>query len=59
MSNQCGLIRACAHIRCTVDLLSPSAFAIFRHDQCVKPSEGFCCVWRAIRASAFASATRG
>ena len=48
-----------AHTRCTVDLLSPSAAAILRHDQCVDPSEGFCCVLRAMRACTAASATRG
>jgi hypothetical protein len=47
------------YTRCTVDLLTPSAFAIFRHDQWVEPSVSFCCVLRAIRACTLASATRG
>src|SRR5687768_1286359 len=45
-SSRCGFTRACAQMRWTVDLLTSSATAIFRHDQWVLPSAGFCIVLR-------------
>ena len=58
-SKRCGFRRACAQIRCTVDLLTPSAAAILRQLQFVLPSSGFRVVRRMTRACMAAVAVRG
>ena len=58
-SRRCGFSRACRQIRCTVDLLSPSASAILRQVQCVLPSGGLCIVLRSTRAWTEGVALRG
>jgi hypothetical protein len=50
---------ALAQSRWTVAALTPTAIAILRHDQCVLPSAGFCCVFFKIRACTEGVALRG
>ena len=58
-SSRCGFNRTRRQIRCTVDLLNPSATAILRQLQCVLPSTGCCVVLRNTRACTEAVARRG
>jgi hypothetical protein len=58
-SKRCGCRRACASMRCTLDLLTPISAASLRTDQCVLPSCGFCCTFRHTLACTDGVANRG
>ena len=58
-SKRCGCSRACARMRCTLDLLTPISAANLGTDPCVLPSCGFCCTFRHTLACTAGVAVRG